>query len=533
MAFLKPDKTYTKYGLTIKEKLITSSTGVKAYSNRKLNTTNHKPEYITIHNTADINEAVGTNDAEQYSRATFNNAMGDVVVHYYIDETDCWHILANDTVGWHAADGSNGPGNTKSIAIEIIMDGSGKDYDVKAEDRGALLAAILLNEFNLGIDKLKTHHDWYSKKYCPAYILPHWDKFVKKVETNLNMIKAQNAKEKTTTTTQTTTTIKLAKNYLTYPTKTMNITQNYTNSYSHATHSQGNPKDYPIDDACSDGGREYFYCPCNEMMIAHIYGVNNSYKTNTIWLQSTSKVVGPFGEDYVTILITHPEDDDLSKLKEGQKFTRGQAIFREGKDGNATGYHFHIAVGTGKFTGSGWVQNSKKAWVNNTTGKQLKPEEAFYIDPKFTTIKNSNGITFKNLPTAATTTTTTTTKTTTTDFYRIRKSWADTKSQVGAYANLASAKAQRDKMGDGYFVYDSKGNQVYPAKNTTPAPIFKPYIAKVTALGLYIWLAPDKNHGHKGMVYKGQVFTIVEEKNGFGKLKSGAGWLDLTYLKKV
>lgn len=193
MAFLVPDKTYNLYGLTVKEKLITANSGVKYFSNRKLNTTGNKPEYITIHNTDDINEAAGTNDAEQYSRATFNNNMGDVVVHYYIDETDCWHILADDTVGWHAADGSNGPGNTKSIAIEIIMDGSGDSSDKGAEDRGAKLAAILLHKYGLGIDKLKTHRDWYSKKYCPAYILPHWSTFVEKVKKCLEEIKKQDA----------------------------------------------------------------------------------------------------------------------------------------------------------------------------------------------------------------------------------------------------------------------------------------------------------------------------------------------------
>lgn len=187
------------------------------------------------------------------------------------------------------------------------------------------------------------------------------------------------------------------KNYLTYPTKVMNITQNYSNSYSHKPHSTGNPADYPIDEACQDSGRDYFYCPCDEVMIVHIYGVGKS-GTNTIWLQSTSKVVMPYGEDYVTILVTHPNDDDLSKLYEGKKFTRGQTLFREGNDGNATGYHFHIAVGTGKFTGSGWVQNSKGSWVNKTTGIQLKPEQAFYVDKSFTTVKYTNGINFVNLP---------------------------------------------------------------------------------------------------------------------------------------
>ena len=73
-------------------------------------------------------------------------------------------------------------------------------------------------------------------------------------------------------------------------------------------------------------------------------------------------------------------------------------MFLEGNDGNATGYHFHIAVGTGKFTGSGWTQNSNGSWVNQTTGRQIKPEEAFWVDESFTTIMNNDGIAFKSLP---------------------------------------------------------------------------------------------------------------------------------------
>ena len=190
--FLTPDKKIDEYGLTINEKLITASSGVRYYSNRKLNTPGHKPMYVTIHNTPKINAAKGTTMAEQYSRATFNNNMGDVVVHYYIDGTDCWHILADDIVGWHAADGVNGPGNTKSVAIEIIGESS------QAESRGALLAAILLHRYGLGIERLKTHRDWYPQKYCPAYILPHWSSFVAKVQKNLAKIAAQDTETKPT-----------------------------------------------------------------------------------------------------------------------------------------------------------------------------------------------------------------------------------------------------------------------------------------------------------------------------------------------
>jgi N-acetylmuramoyl-L-alanine amidase CwlA len=175
--FLQPDKVRTEYGLTIREKLIPDGSRFKP--NRPL--LHGKVEYVTIHNTNDINEAEGTNDAEQYARATHNGAMGDVSVHYYIDETDCWQLLREDEMGYHAADGNTGGGNGTSLAIEIIMDGSGDKTDAEAEDRGALLAAILLHRHGLTIDKLKTHNDWYPKKYCPAYILPHWYEFVAKV----------------------------------------------------------------------------------------------------------------------------------------------------------------------------------------------------------------------------------------------------------------------------------------------------------------------------------------------------------------
>lgn len=46
--------------------------------------------------------------------------------------------------------------------------------------------------------------------------------------------------------------------------------------------------------------------------------------------------------------------------------------------------------------------------------------------------------------------------------YRVRKSWADADSQLGAYAVLNNAKAQVDKN-SGYAAFDESGKQVYPA----------------------------------------------------------------------
>lgn len=192
MAFLTPDKTRTEHGLVIKEKIVPDGkkkpNGSNLKANKLLSSGTGKVQYITIHNTDDINEAPGTNDAEQYTRSTWNGNMRDVIPHYYIDETDCWQLLREDEVGWHAGDGPNGTGNTTSLAIEIIMDGSGSSADKEAEDRGALLAAILLNRHGLSIDKLVNHKKWNGKD-CPTYILPHWKAFVAKVEANLYKIK--------------------------------------------------------------------------------------------------------------------------------------------------------------------------------------------------------------------------------------------------------------------------------------------------------------------------------------------------------
>ena len=277
-------------------------------------------------------------------------------------------------------------------------------------------------------------------------------------------------------------------NYLIYPMKVMKISQGYSGNYSHAPHSAGTPKDYPWDEAGADSGREYCYCPCDKMKIVKIYGVGAA-GTNTIWLESTSKVDFADGtNDYVTILITHPNDDDLKRLKKGQTFTRGQQICREGTDGRATGNHFHFAAGKGKMTGSGWTQNSKSAWVLTYTDGSYKPEQLFYIDKNFTKIVSSKGLTFKDLPKAEPTK-----KGYTTGNYRVTADLLNVRKGAGtAYAKIKfknmSANAQ----------------------------------AKIKAL----------NGGKAADGYvKGLAFTAVKVKGEWGKTPSG--WVNLKYCEKI
>ena len=53
------------------------------------------------------------------------------------------------------------------------------------------------------------------------------------------------------------------------------------------------------------------------------------------------------------------------------------------------------------------------------------------------------------------------------ELYRVRKTWANASSQIGAYSILANAKAACDKAGTGYGVFNSKGEKIYPEDKPT------------------------------------------------------------------
>ena len=58
-------------------------------------------------------------------------------------------------------------------------------------------------------------------------------------------------------------------------------------------------------------------------------------------------------------------------------------------------------------------------------------------------------------------------------------------------------------------------------------------LVKVTAYSLNVRKGPGVGYAVTGSVKKGDVFTIVETQNGWGKLKSGAGWISLGYTQKL
>ena len=60
-----------------------------------------------------------------------------------------------------------------------------------------------------------------------------------------------------------------------------------------------------------------------------------------------------------------------------------------------------------------------------------------------------------------------------------------------------------------------------------------PYMVKISADVLNVRKGVGTSYPIVTTVRKGEIYTIVDERNGWGKLKSGVGWISLKYTKKL
>lgn len=126
-----------------------------------------------------------------------------------------------------------------------------------------------------------------------------------------------------------------------------------------------------------------------------------------------------------------------------------------------------------------------------------------------------------------------TTDTTISGWYRVRKSWQNAASQKGAFRDLANAKQCAD-ANPGYCVFDPAGKAVYPEQKSSV-----PYAVRVSVSDLNIRKGSGTNYAKTGQYTRKGVFTIVAESTGvgstkgWGKLKSGAGWISLDLVTRI
>ena len=164
-----------------------------------------------------------------------------------------------------------------------------------------------------------------------------------------------------------------------YPSKTIRITQR--------DHQGTHAGCWATDEACNDGGISPLFAPFTGV-IKKIY----TQDANEVWLESAEPVLFADGtKDYMTIMFVHC--NDVSHLWVGKTIKQGEVFYYEGTKGNATGNHCHFECGKGKFTGTGWHQDSAGYWsINN--GKLVT--DCLFIDDSYSIIQTL-GLNFKNV----------------------------------------------------------------------------------------------------------------------------------------
>lgn len=117
------------------------------------------------------------------------------------------------------------------------------------------------------------------------------------------------------------------------------------------------------------------------------------------------------------------------------------------------------------------------------------------------------------------------------EMYRVRKTWSDEASQKGAFHVLDNA-IQCANENPGYSVYDSKGKSIY-----TSAKV--PFEVRVDISNLNIRKGPGTDYARTGEFTGKGIFTIMEVRAGqgstagWGRLKSGAGWISLDFCVRL
>ena len=150
----------------------------------KLINRNMKAEYITIHSTGNPS-STAQNERDNLNRSNNTTSTG---FHIVVDETQAIECIPLDKVAYHAGDGKNGLGNTKSIGIEMCESGNRE----KVINNTVKLVAQMLYDRKWEINKLKRHYDW-SGKNCPRIMSANnwkeWDRFKFNVNKELVLLK--------------------------------------------------------------------------------------------------------------------------------------------------------------------------------------------------------------------------------------------------------------------------------------------------------------------------------------------------------
>lgn len=456
----------------------------------------NKPAYVVIHETD--NWAKGANSRAHATAMKNGNLAG--TVHYYVDSQECYQTLEHQDGAWAVGDGHGkyGISNLNSINIEICVNPESNYY--LAVDRAAELAAMLLNQYGWDTSHLKRHYD-ASRKHCPRRILDEglWNNFVK---CTASYMKKQNGEAGSVTAPAAAPLYRVRKAW--------KDAKSQIGAYAVLDNAKANcPSGYSVYDEAG----KVIYTRKSEpvrrgMQATELKGLNAK--------ELISKV-GP--------LFTA----DQKKSGVLASVSLAQFILESGWGKSGLTQKANNCFGMKKnLSGNNWPNSAwdGKSVISMKTGEETDDGKPYTITAefrKYACIEDSIADHSAYLTGAK-------------DGDKLRYEGLKgckkykTAAQIikdGGYATSTSyVKALCDiikeyKLTD----YEVKKKTTKPAESK-PATA-TPFKVKVTADDLRIRKTPSIHGEITGYTGKG-IFTITEEKNGWGKLKSGAGWICLT-----
>lgn len=184
------------------------------------------------------------------------------------------------------------------------------------------------------------------------------------------------------------------------------------------------------------------------------------------------------------------------------------------------------------FTHTHWlnVMDGKSGTIDYlNTADNSRKMCPIYILPHWSTFKNNVKSALGT--SSSTSSSSTSSSTSTSELYRIRKTWADSSSQIGAYSSLENAEKA---CKTGYSVFDSKGNIVYTPSTSTTTSVAQTINVYYRTYTDGRWLPEVTNYndtdgnGYAGIENK--TFRGMAIKVDKGQLKyrvhvKGGGWL--------
>ena len=625
--------------VTIKTKLIPA--GTNARSGYALN-----PRFLTIHNTANTKNGADAESHAHYLQGGGKNISTSY--HYVVDDKEIYKLLPDNEVAWHAGDGANGPGNRQSLALEICENADG-DL-LKATNNAVDLVAYLMKLHNIPLSNVVQHNRW-SGKNCPNRIRkgePYdWQTFLNKVQaaysgTAVKPVDTVSALSATpcriyigAASSGDIATLKALINGLGIATVVSGgyITTGYTSKGDQIT-ILSKCKELSIGYRIYDGSKQEapgsglqatdLVSMTNDQIVAKVGPLFTKDQEKTGVLACVSLAQFILESSYGKSELAQNANNCFGMKKSlsgntwsGSKWD-GVSVYVKGT-AEHTGTQYininapfrkyaciedsiedHSAYLIGARKGVDFRYAGLKGETDYKKAVQIIKDGGYATSPTYVpnlcNLIERLDLTKYNAKSSTSTPTVTTPSVSTSEvkkFYRVRKSWADAASQVGAYTVLENAK---ENCKPGYYVFDWNGNIVYPV-SAQPAELsigdevnlvsgatyingksipnwvinsklyvreirtdgsivfstvksgaitgvadkkyfvkdasFSPYTVKVVVSALNIRSGPGTNYDIVGCIKDGGIYTIIQQDGNWGFLKSKVGWISLDYTQRT